>query len=225
MKEVKRILDDGQEIIYNYPENWKEVNTGQYKALRCDYEGDDAHFLEIMTGIPRASWMEQSPTYVEDILATFAWIGEKQIAFDTLEMPDQLTINNNDITIPRDLGLETFGQKMLIDNKVKAFMAEYTKKQSEGRDLSKYIVITLIDYIAAVYLCKWIMGKEKFDAGDVPTAVMHVNNTPAYLIYPIAGFFLRKSIASTGIGKQLSRAEKRRIQKTIKSVKRPGPKG
>lgn len=221
-----KVIDNetGEETPYTMPENWHEVTTEQYIRLRTEYKGDDAHLLEILSGNPRESWGRQPIKFVEDVLILVSWIGERQIDFDKLEIPEQLVINDNKIAIPRDLGLETFGQKMLVDNKLKLFIDEQIKSK-EPAGTKKYSPIKLIDYFSAVYLCKWIVGKDQFDAGDLETALMHVRNTPAYLIYPIAGFFLRKSIDSTGIGKKLSRLEKRRIQRTLNSAKKQGRKG
>ena len=216
--------ETGVTTAYTMPENWHEVTTQQYIRLRTEYAGDTAHLLEILSGNPRSSWMAQDVKFVEDVLILVSWIGEKQIEFDKLKIPEQLEINGHQIKIPKDLGMETFGQKMLVDNKLRAFMED--QMNSKRPDVAKrFASIGLIDYIAAVYLCRWIVGKEKFDAGDVELALLHVRNTPAYLIYPIAGFFLKKSIDSIGIGKKLSRLERRKIQRTLNSARGPGPKG
>lgn len=223
MKHFKVISADGSESHYNLPQNWHEVTVKQYQQLRTKYHGDEAHFLEILSGLPRETWMNQEKKFVEDVLVECSWIGDKQIAFDELEIPKEFTINDNQIQIPGDLGLETFGQKVLIDNRIKDFVQENIKAM-KGKGGNRYMVIELIDYVCAVYLCKWIVGKEKFDTGDLDIALLHVQNTPAYLIYPIAGFFLRRSIDSMNIGKTLSRLERRKIQRIVNSAKKPGQK-
>ena len=188
-----KVIDDhtGKETAYTMPESWHEVTTDQYIKLRTEYKGNDAHLLEILSGNPRESWARQSVAFVENTLILVSWIGEKEIDFDELEIPVELVINDNRITIPKDLGLETFGQKMLIDNHIGLFIQNQVHSK-EPAGTKKYSVIKLIDYIAAVYLCKWIVGKDRFDAGDMDIALMHVRNTPAYLIYPIAGFFFEE---------------------------------
>lgn len=223
MQQLKVVDDNGQEIVYTFPENWYEVTTKQYKQLRTEYTSDDTHFLEIMTGVPRSVWYNQPTKFVEDVMVHMSWVAEKQIEFDKLKVEDTVVINENTIPVPKDLGLLSFGQKMLVDTKVKEFIDQYIGKKDTGQ--KRYMVITLIDYIVAVYLCPGIVGKEKFDAGDLERALLYVNNTPAYLIYPVAGFFLRKCIDSIGIGKTLKRLERRKMQRKKSSAKRPGQKG
>lgn len=156
------------------PSSWEEVSLGQLVAIEKSSK-DVVEVFSILSGVDFEIIEESTDDKLLDQLYAVTHFIFTAPDWDKLPIPKTLLIGEKIITPPEDIGNETLGQKILFDQ---ALMD--SKKTVE-----------IIPMILAIYLQPVISG-EKFDRLKIPETLELLNQQPAILMYPLAGFFLNK---------------------------------
>jgi hypothetical protein len=198
-------LKQGEEVLnVPVPQCYADLSYGQ--LLRFRMEGhitDLGHITEIMTGVPRSVWMKAPIDVAKTIQGYLQWIISDTTKFDELVTPKHLTYRGVSYPIPLDLGLETFGQKIIMEGKVSEVVAAMaTPGQPIGtpNDLKnlnaaakeKYAkaFAAIIPYMVACYMQPRVTGKE-FDENEILAVEQEILNCRAVEVYPIGNFFIK----------------------------------
>lgn len=161
----------------NLPKSYDEITMRQFQALhaaKSDYE--------IVAAFVGGDVSEIEEPNLDDMV--FGEIAEwyfKEFDWEAVPRPEKITVLGVEVSIPKDLSLETFGQKVL---------AEQAMIENRGRD-----VISLSCKVVAIYLQKRVFPG-KIDEARIDELEKALLDMPAIQIYPIASFFLQKLIAS-----------------------------
>lgn len=202
-----------------FPTGYHDLTYGQFLRLRQEYTGDFGHLLEILTGIPRAIWMNLPIAESKKILSFLQWILDSPIKWDALQVPQALHYKGVDYKIPKDLGFETFGQKIVLESKVAQIVGGMLKPgmKSEAKTPEDFKLsaqrrtatqlISFIPYIVATYMQPKVTGKP-FDENEVQAVEFEILNCRAMEVYPIGNFFIRTLLGSAKRGQTVSQKVK-----------------
>lgn len=181
MRKLKIQLDDGLHE-YMIPTSWKEVTLEQ--ILKLDFEVktlvDHIEILAVFTNLDKSK-IENTPSNLwKPLLDVMLW-SKRFPRWETLPIPETISVNLKTIEIPKNLELETFGQKV--------YAAQAMEKNKPDAILD----------VLACYLQPKIDGKVNLDrVEDVKEEIKYL---PAIKLVPIGRFFFRKLILLKKYGK------------------------
>lgn len=174
-------------ISYQLPERWDEVTVRQFIGLMDrskDIAGNPALILSILSGIDYDVLMNADPRQIEgDILAHLTFLGN-DVGLESFEKSETIEINGTRYVVPTDLQNETWGQKITAQMIINEAAAK------------KMPLISIASELVAVYLQPVINGPFFDDKKMKPIADQIRNTSKISEVWPVAAFFLRKSIKS-----------------------------
>lgn len=216
MTTYKLFTGDAEQEI-QFPQGYHDLTYGQFLRLRTEYTGDIGHLLEILTGVPRAIWMKLPVAEANKATKFLQWILDGPLKWDELQVPKTLHYKGQDFDIPKDLGLETFGQKIVLESKIAQVVGQMLKpitkpgaapmpadfaKAAKARMQTQ--LIAFIPYIVATYMQPRVTGKQ-FDETEVLPVEAEILNCRAVEVYPIGNFFIRTLLGYALRGRKPSR--------------------
>lgn len=183
-----KIFEIGKEVEAKFPESWEEVTMEQFFKVGLNFENlTNIEFLEALSGIKKEVWFKCSNVNIDEIIMPhLAFIFQNDFKPENYKILESIELSGKKINIPKDLGFETFGQKIICQDEI----IKYDKEQGE--------IFQTIPFIVAVYLQPKIDGK--FDEEKAMGLIPEIMQMKAVEIYPIGFFLLMKLIASL-IGK------------------------
>lgn len=214
--------DAVQEI--NFPTGYHELTFGQLLRLRLDFTGDVGQLLEILTNIPRAIWMGLPENQYGKIMGFLQWIADSLMKWEELPLPASLTINGQAYTVPKDLGFESFGQKIVLEAKLTPIIGSMFKPGAKAGNIktpadvqraaqlkNNSALISLMPYAVAVYFQPKVDGVA-FDETKVLAVEQMVLNSRAVEVYPIGAFFIRNLLGLRKSGAQPSPVKAQKVK-------------
>lgn len=176
---MKNIKVCGEKV--RVAESWFELDTQTWvRLMKLTDESSEVDLIAAFTGISVADLSKAKDTNID--LKVFALTGwySKPINFSDLRCGKTITVDGKTVKVPKDLGFKSLGQKIILQQKI---------KKTEG-SLSE-----LIPYAFAVYIAPEVYGEE-YDLEELDAFVdKFVGELPIVEVFPIASFFLKKSIA------------------------------
>lgn len=197
-----KLYTNDKEQAIQLPTSYNDLTYGQFLRLRTEYGGDLGHLLDILTGIPRSIWLNLPISEAQKVTQYLQFLVSSSIKWDDLPLPAKLTYKGKPYDIPQDLGLETFGQKIVLESRLDAALkapAAKPKKPEDFKTLTQQHIQTQlaasIPYIVAVYMQPRVTGKS-FDETEVAAVELEILNCRAVEVYPIGNFFIRSLLDS-----------------------------
>ena len=173
------------------PTDYSELTMRQYFELELwkNRNGNYVEVLPILTDIPIEIWDKAENGYeaLKYIILPNIQSLLKPVKWRKIRMLDKITILGKEIEVPKNLELETLGQKVQLDIRFSEYLKLFENQTKSG--------FHQMAYILAVYLSPRISGKE-FDiefTDEVRDAIIEL---PALDIIPIGTFFLKNWNAS-----------------------------
>lgn len=199
-------INKGNEKI-NIPSSYDDMTVEMFMKIRAGFQGV-GELLEILTGVPESAWMNMPESVEQKVSPAIAWlIEDKDFEWHELPLPKKLDYKGTDVIIPTELGYKTFGQKILADNAVNTLFEEIPGKHAKAvttRRMTKD-VSSIIHIITAIYIQPLVNKDGEFKQEELAVVEQEILKMGILEVYPIANFFLRKSIASVKPGQKLSR--------------------
>lgn len=177
---------DGTEKEHNLVTSWRELSVFQFLQLR-EWKGNDfLKLLSILTNIDRETLSESPQLDIDEKLVPFMkWI-DTVPDFNSWSMPSTITIDKRKYNAPKDKGYFTFGQKIELQKK----MISVTKETNN--------VLDCIGTALSIYY-QPIINKSNFSPVEAEKMIPMMLNCKMEEAYPIASFFLKRSIASQNV--------------------------
>jgi len=171
MKKIK--LKGG--VTLSVPESYSELTMRMFVKIQKSGVDDEANFLSAICGISREEFVKLKDTNVDvKIYNEIGWFAE-QTKFDELKHPSYLMVNNKKIKIPKDIGYETYEQKLAVTNHLS----------------DKLVDSEVMAYMIAVYLYPKYY-EDDFNGDDVENFMeLHILDLRFVDLYPIGTFFLQ----------------------------------
>lgn len=215
-----KLYTNDKEQTIQFPTSYHDLTYGQFLRLRTEYKGSDlGHLLDILTGIPRPVWMNLPIAEASKIIQGLQWIITGAFKWDELPVPAQITYAGKAYNIPKDLGLETFGQKIVLEARLDAALKAPFYKPTKPEDFKNLLTNTVsaqlaasIPYIVAVYMQPRVTGKP-FDETEVAAFELEILNCRAVEVYPIGNFFIRSLLGSLMRGLTPSRPQAPKVKR------------
>lgn len=162
------------------PDKWEEVTVKQYVEM-SNHDLTPLRLLSIFTGIDYELISNCEAKGFDPTIMSMMKFIEKGIDFDSLKMPETLTVDGKECAIPKTLMRETLGQKFrslhLID--------EASQKKSS--------IVNLISEIVAIYLHPYYYetpSDKRYDDKLSDQMIPLIDNCKIVDVYPVAYFFL-----------------------------------
>lgn len=172
---------------FDCPSSWMEITTGQYIKVVKEWDRDkdiaDRDYFKLFNILTDGKFTGHQNTTENDItiLSCVGWVITEDFMFDK-KLPKVLDIAGKVIDIPKHPGELSIGQNIHLR---RDFM-------DKSELLEENIAIA-----TAIFLQPLIDGK-KFHVERAKELAKDIEKMPAYLIYPI-GFFLLKRVQSFGM--------------------------
>lgn len=183
MIEIKLKLENNEEIKTFLPNSWGLLTCEQtIKLFDINFQNKPL-VLEVLTGISSDLWKQANANQIELILKELEFLNYN-FDFTSLTANSEIEIDNKIIKVPQLIEFETWGQKLLIEEKIKEFQSK--------KELN---LLKLYPFIVAVYLQRSFYNSEKFDERLVDELEQKLMKCKAIAVYPIAGFFLLNLIS------------------------------
>ena len=173
---VKIKLSKEETIKLWLPTSWKEITVQQYCRLEADgWAGNDIlYILSVLTDVDLAKLDNMKHHRAFDVLVDhLAFITEEPPDFEKMAINNIYTLDGKQLEVPRDLELETLGQKILVSN--------LTHNDSLASSIPEAMAI----YFQPLF------DKGDFNRRRIPAIVAKINKTPIIDAYPIVAFFFR----------------------------------
>ena len=180
---MKRIILCGKRV--SIPESWIELSTGMWVQLMNIADGTtELALISAFTGLSEEVLSKSKDINIDrKVFGIVGWYSVP-IDFKALKRKTKVTVAGKEVKIPKDLGFKTLGQKILLQQRMKT---------------TKGSLSSLIPYAFAVYTAPEVLGDE-YDLSNVDEFVeSEINKIPIIDVFPIASFFLRKSIDSMNL--------------------------
>lgn len=166
---------------FTIPEGWHEITLKQWLSLRTIDINNICAILGVITGIPEETWFyARQIEMIEKMIPNMKWIGRP---FDLKKqpIPETVMLNGETVTVPKDITIKTFGQKLTYQNE----MAKHLN--DDGNVKVEFLPMNL-----AIYLCP-----EPFTDQKAFALVQHIEAMPVTQAYPIGSFFLTSFLKSS----------------------------
>jgi len=179
--------------IIETPGSWEECNLETFIRVQSWDGKEDLELFTSITGIPYKTLNNNVQKSLENYIgAAISWINQP-LDLERIPLPAEITINDQPIEIPKDLGDLTIGQKMYATQ-------ELRKIDGDKKEVSKEMVLQQVPVLIAIYLSP-LYFKKDFDVdrcNDFKTQI--VPKLPCLQAWPIYDFFLKKLNVSQKIG-------------------------
>lgn len=172
------------ELTIHLPSSWDDVTTGQMMDIKTLDGKDFFRLLAILSGVDRSKWFdcELSALDLELLTSTLEFI-QHPLDLAALPMPSAIMFGGKLLEIPEDLNLKTFGQSAVFAQTIFDSVARTGD------------VVEVMDQVLAIYLQPEYTGK-LFDADSLKKYNAMARETRVAEAYPVASFFISKSLAS-----------------------------
>ncbi|WP_375443491.1 hypothetical protein [uncultured Fibrella sp.] len=178
--------------VVSFPTTWSEVTLRQVLAI-----GTSSSVIFALASNPDLLRRLPDPNADETILPHLQFIANIP-DFSAMPVADRLTITIDEdgkpverrIKRPMDIGLETYGQKITLDEEL---------RRLQGADRYNYIDAALA--LLSVYLYPQLSGKPFNDIIDAEPYRSAILDLPCPIALPLAAFFLQKSTGSIPSGR------------------------
>lgn len=168
-------------VVFNIAENISELCTFQYCELNKHRDNlNTVRLLSILTGIDYTVLNNSDCSKFEPILALLKF-DDKAKPLQGIECPDVVVIDKKEIKVVKEIGQETFGQKVFAQEVVNSMIAERVDK------------VEALVKVAAIYLQPQIDGS--FDDTKAREFEKKLMELPITDVYPIGNFFLSKYVS------------------------------
>jgi len=169
------IIYRGNKTKHTLPSKWEEVTVKQFIDLEGSKGTDNpTELLSILSGVPLPKIMDTKSNLQIQIDEALNFITLNPPAWKELALRDKYLFKGQFYNVPKDLELETFGQKILLQNKLNA-----TDNP-----------IQVIAYAIAIYMQKVIDGRfDEKKAEGLEKEVLQMRITE---VYPLAIFFFQE---------------------------------
>ncbi len=175
--------DESYHKIANFPSNWGDLTLGQLMQVQKidpKKKKSKLKLFSIITGLTEAELDASTDLeywkQVENILAFMYEAPD----FKIFPVPNKVLIQEQEYKVPVDLKLETFGQKIALEELYRSHQTD------EGADVN---LIDLMPEALAIYFYPMLTG-EKFDDEQVDQYTELMKEIPVKHALPVAGFFL-----------------------------------
>lgn len=158
------------------PESWEEVTLRQLINMSEQWSGSNADVIELLAALTSEKYDDLASTKSNiwiPVLSVLDFLFEDPPKWDKLKAPKKIRLNDRWLEIPKDLGLERFGQKVLAVQ-----MMETSKEEKQLHLMPKLIAL----YLQPKYDGKYI-------AKRMDTLERYVMELPALHAVPIGNFF------------------------------------
>ncbi len=209
---IPYLLEDQK---FNLPGSYHELTVKQWFGLHEIDVEDVTGLLELLTGIPKATWLyTRQIDIVDQILPNLKWLRDP-IDLKNLPVPKKIIFNGAEIKTPTDLRLETNGQKITFQQQMIPFIDE-----------AGNISINFLPIGIAIYLCPK-PAPDQYKTFDLMTEVEKLIPEVEKLFitdaYPLIAFFLMSSQLSLTSNRSTSkpttlRSRFRQALRTLKST-------
>ena len=193
---MKRMdLGIGKDVLI--PENWDELTLRHYIAISRGVK-DTVGVVVALTGLSEREVLNSNPNVIEmKVLPFVDWVIETEPNFNVNEVPKTIKIKDKQVKVPKELEFKTYGQKVYLTNRImEVFKDQQDPEESIKNEKFLENFIELIPDALATYLYPEYSGKP-FDTEELAEFREFVlDNTKAKEGYPIAYFFLMRSIDS-----------------------------
>ncbi len=180
--------------IIETPGSWEECNLETFIKVQSWDGKEDLELFTAIAGIPYKTLNNNVQKSLENYIgAAISWINQP-LDLDNLPLPTEISINDQPITIPKDLGDLTIGQKMYATQELKKIIGD------KGDDISKAMILEQVPVLLSIYLSP-LYFKKDFDVdrcNDFKTQI--APKLPCLQAWPIYDFFFKKLNVSQRIG-------------------------
>ena len=176
---------------YKMPSLWKEVDVATFQRL-AHLENDYTDLVALMAALMGIEKKELTNSKADLHLQTreaLRLVADEVPLWEQIPHKDKFTFKGEQYDVPKDLEMELFGQKVLLNNKLAA---------NDPADCVAYAV--------ALYMQPGIDGE--FDDKKITPLEEEILALPVIDIFPIANFFLirlqrRKQLGKVGLDQYL----------------------
>lgn len=167
-------------VVFNIAENISELCTFQYCELNKHRDNlNTVRLLSILTGIDYTVLNNSDCSKFEPILSVLKF-DDKEKPLQNIECPDVVEIDKKEIKVVKEIGQETFGQKVFAQEIVNSMIAERLDK------------VEALVKVVAIYLQPQIDGS--FDDKKAKELENKLMELPITGVYPIGNFFLSRYV-------------------------------
>ncbi len=165
------------------PESWEECSLGMWLRL-SSWDGVDyvKGFSKIVGVDYDIISRSKSKKLYRTLFDVVSWTGD-QVDWEHLETPEYLTIGEKDIQIPKNIGEQSLGQKILVHEAI-----------IRSKNMNEVLPVALATYLDPLYY-----GSE-FDRARAVKFEEQIKELPVLEAYPAGIFFLTKSPRSQRYG-------------------------
>ena len=179
------------------PTSYRELSFKQYCELvnQSDFMSQLAILLKCDRSLIESAKMSfDTEKQIYKALEFFSDLPD----FNKIDLPSKIKIKDKSIEVPRDLDLESFGQRMKAQERI---------SQAESKQES---LINILPYLCSIYL-EPLYYDRAFDATKTEKFAEEVLKDCSYLdLYKIGSFFLRKYSESYLSGQAVLRKQKKK---------------
>ncbi len=163
---------EGQRVTV--PTSWSEV-TVEHFIMPEFLSGDALKLLSALSGIPLEKLANTKGDYTEQFNKTVHFLNANPGGWAGGEKPDKFMLLNKPCKIPKDIELETFGQKIMMGQVI----------------ASNEFVYSAMPEAIAIYLGPQVFPKDWYNRIDeIAKEVLRMKISQ---VYPVAAFFLSLS--------------------------------
>lgn len=167
---------------FDMPGKWADITLRQFYSIR-DSDGNWLTISSILSGIPREAW-EQSPDVdIREKIEPYLSFLQSEFDLHNYFVSDYITIEGRQYKIPKDIRLQTAGQKWHIEDVWK----EADKNGKTDVDCFAEIV--------AIYMQPTVTGGT-YDADKVDQLIPKILDCHLEEVWPLASFFLDSYVKS-----------------------------
>lgn len=184
---MTKSVDTPKSVIINgverkIPQGWFDLNIRQYKKLKSYVRHNDIIFMAAMLDVSEQEIIDCDITDLDHIVyANVSWyISQKDTIEESMSKMKHksITVDGKVIDIPKDLKMETFGQKISAEQLLE-----------KAADKNPYDIIA---EIIAIYLYPKVYNK-KFDYdAAIEFRDRHVYDISIIEAFPLGTFFLKR---------------------------------
>lgn len=187
--------DEGYPAIHDYsfdlPTSWDDLTFEQGARLFIDWYSKDIDnifmLMEILSGVSYKVWMNAIGNVDVDVATHIKFLSEIPALAD-LPLPKTILIGEKEIAMPKNVGLQTFGQKVMLQE-------EINKHLGKPHDLLKICPMAVACYSYPEYY------NAPLDSERLKTFAELIQQSKFLDVYSAGRFFFLKS-ASSSVEKQ-----------------------
>lgn len=157
------------------PENWGECSLGMWLRL-SSWDGVD--YVKGFSKITGADYdiisRSKSKKLYRTLFDVISWTGD-QVDWEHLRIPEYLTVNGKDIQVPRKIGEQSLGQKILVH-----------EAMMRSENMNEVLPTALATYLDPLY-----HGSD-FDRARAVKFEEEIKKLPVLEAYPVGIFFLTR---------------------------------